>query len=371
VSLPRLSLFVAITLSGGLLLNNVIRPAHLERGQPQDAGTQVLLSPSANRASSQNLRLNTQRGEVYFRPQSVQSLMTLVGPLSMNTSRVTTPPLPGTPVQSLEAEISAPPATMPTLPKTHMAPPAPPPTTPPVVVPDGQDRVLKVPILMYHYLSTPPADADRYRQDLSVAPESFRTHLTWLRESGYVPITLRELGYALASGHALPKKPIVLTFDDGYADNYANAFPLLQEFGMRATFFVVTKAVEERNLSYMHWEQLVEMQQAGMEIASHTRSHPQLPGQPEAFIREELRSSFELLTQRLGQPPTSFAYPSGRFDPGVVHLTYEAGYQVAVTTEQGATHSSSNMLTLKRIRVRNTHGSDDLDRFINYWMSQD
>ncbi|MCS7261247.1 MAG: polysaccharide deacetylase family protein, partial [Anaerolineae bacterium] len=101
----------------------------------------------------------------------------------------------------------------------------------PVPTPDGVARTVDVPILMYHYISKPPPDADRYRRDLSLAPEDFEAHLAWLRSQGYQGITLHALVFHLVAGWPLPEKPIVLTFDDGYRDHYTNAFPLLQRYG--------------------------------------------------------------------------------------------------------------------------------------------
>ena len=78
---------------------------------------------------------------------------------------------------------------------------------------------------MYHYISEPPPGADVYRRDLSVAPADFEAQLAWLRDQGYESITLTDLVYNLALGWPLPDEPIVITFDDGYVDNYTNAFP--------------------------------------------------------------------------------------------------------------------------------------------------
>jgi len=135
--------------------------------------------------------------------------------------------------------------------------PAPPPT--PWPTPDGQTRTVRVPILMYHYINTPPPNADAIRRDLSVPPERFREHLAYLKSQGYQTITLHDLVYALTRGTPLPPKPIILTFDDGYEDNYTNAFPILQEFGYIGTFFIITNNPDTGRPGYMSWDQLREM----------------------------------------------------------------------------------------------------------------
>ena len=88
----------------------------------------------------------------------------------------------------------------------------------PLPTPDGVLRTLRVPILMYHYISVSPPGADAVRRDLSVSPEALEAHLRYLQQEGYTAITLRDLSMALQCGYPLPPKPIVLTFDDGYRD---------------------------------------------------------------------------------------------------------------------------------------------------------
>jgi peptidoglycan/xylan/chitin deacetylase (PgdA/CDA1 family) len=104
-------------------------------------------------------------------------------------------------------------------------------------------RELRVPILMYHYISTPPPGADIYRKDLSVTPARFESHLQYLVRAGYQVVTLDDMLYALTQGRPLPPKPVILTFDDGYEDNYLNAFPLLQKYAMTGHFFSISDFV--------------------------------------------------------------------------------------------------------------------------------
>jgi peptidoglycan/xylan/chitin deacetylase (PgdA/CDA1 family) len=221
---------------------------------------------------------------------------------------------------------------------------------------------------MYHYISVPPEGADKYRRDLSVGPDVFRAHLVTLREQGYTSITLSQLLYALTQGAPLPEKPIVLTFDDGYRDNYDYAFPIMKQEGFVGTFFVVTRPTEGRHGEYMTWEQVVEMKEAGMEIGSHTVTHPSLPGLSQERIWRELTESRAMLQERLGQEVNSIAYPHGDFDDGVAHLTNLAGYRVAVSTKQGVTHTTGNLMSLRRIRVRGGMFPEDVMKWINFWM---
>lgn len=214
---------------------------------------------------------------------------------------------------------------------------------------------------MYHYISVPPPDADRYRIDLSVAPWNLDAQMAWLAENGYTTITLQELLYHLTLGWRLPEKPIILTFDDGYTDAYYNAFPILQKYGFGGTFFIITDYIIYGNPKHATWEQIIEMHNAGMDIQSHSRSHPDLRGQPETELLWQILGSREAIEARMDKQVRFFCYPSGRYDANTIRVLQQYGYWAAVTTEYGATHSTEDPFTLKRIRIRWT---DSLEAFI-------
>ncbi|MGH2541153.1 MAG: polysaccharide deacetylase family protein [Ardenticatenaceae bacterium] len=294
-------------------------------------------------------------------------------PIPTPVPSATPTPVPTlTPVPPTVIATATPPPAPPTAPPAPTAllptPTVPLPTPTALPVWDGVERTLKVPILMYHYVSVPPPGSNDYRHDLSVGPDVFRAQLITLREQGYTSITLSQLLYALQQGTPLPEKPVVLTFDDGYRDNYDHAFPIMKQEGFVGTFFVVTELVEQRNAGYMTWEQIVEMKESGMEIGSHTRDHPILTGSSIERIWRELVESRAILQERLGQEINGFAYPFGRFDDGVVHLTHLAGYSVAVTTKQGVTHTTGNVMSLRRIRVHGSVFPPALMEIIHHWM---
>ncbi len=218
---------------------------------------------------------------------------------------------------------------------------------------------------MYHYISTPPPRADQYRLDLSVSPERFESHLRYLREQGYTSISLRDLVYHLAQGTPLPPKPIVLTFDDGYADNYTNAFPLLRKYGFRATFFVITDFVTEGRAEYMTWPQLQEMLTAGMEIGSHSRNHADLRGQSLDYLVWQALGSKEAIENYLGITPRFVAYPSGSYDDQTIAVFRSAHFWAGVTTHQGNEQRSDRLFELPRIRVRGRYTAADLDALLH------
>jgi peptidoglycan/xylan/chitin deacetylase (PgdA/CDA1 family) len=230
--------------------------------------------------------------------------------------------------------------------------------------PDGVTRTVRVPILMYHYLSTPPADADIYRQDLSVPPELFAAHLERMLADGYTAISLYDLQAHLMQGAPLPDKPVVITFDDGYRDNYDNAFPLLRARGMTATFFVVTDFIDEERPAYLTWDMAREMHAGGMSIESHGRNHASLQGRDADFLVWQALGSLETIEYELGVRPRFVSYPAGEFDQRTIDIFASANYWAGATTVQGATHSSADPFRLTRVRVRNTTTPDELSRLL-------
>ncbi len=234
------------------------------------------------------------------------------------------------------------------------------PTHTPGPTPDGIEREARVPILMYHYISVPPPGADAVRRDLSVAPDLFESHLRYLQEAGYHSISLRDLVYHLTLGWPLPPKPIILTFDDGYRDNYENAFPLLKKYGFRGTFFLVTDLIDEGRAAYMTWPQIKEMYQAGMEFGAHSRNHPDLRGKPSDYLVWQSLGPSETIEYNLGERPRFYSYPSGQYDEKAIEVIRSAGYWAGLTIHQGMTHSSQRLFELQRIRVRGSHSAQDL-----------
>lgn len=239
------------------------------------------------------------------------------------------------------------------------------PTSTPGPTPDGMLRIAHVPILMYHYISAPPPDADPYRQDLSVPPERFESHLRYLQKQGYTSISLSDLVYHLTQGTPLPSKPIILTFDDGYVDQYTNAFPLLRQYGFHAAFFVITDFVTEGRPGYMTWDQLKELVAAGMEIGSHSRNHPDLRGQPLDYLVWQALGSKETIEYYLGITPRFVAYPSGRYDEQTIAVFHSAHFWAGLTTTQGTEQRSDRLFELQRIRVRGRHTAEDLNTLLH------
>jgi len=237
---------------------------------------------------------------------------------------------------------------------------SPTPTPTPYPTPDGQARSVRVPVLMYHYISAPPPDADVYRRDLSVTPANFEQQLRYLADNGYTTVTLKDLVYHLALGSPMPERPVILTFDDGYRDNFIHAYRLLRRFNSVGTFFLVTSFIDENRSGYLTWGQVRVMHRGGMEFGSHTFSHPDLRGQGVDYLVWQIVGSQEAIAERIEEPVRLFSYPAGFYDQPVIDVLHSAGFWAAVTTQQGARHASDSLYELKRIRVR---GDDTLEEF--------
>ena len=148
-----------------------------------------------------------------------------------------------------------------------------------------------------------------FRHSLVVPPDEFRKQMQYLHDEGYHTITMDELYEYVTNGTALPDKPVLITFDDGYIDNYQHAFPILKEYNMKATLFMITSAFGESR--FVNVEQLKEMQANGIDIQSHTVNHKDLRSMSLDQARDELIGSKAVLEDRMKHPVRYIAYPGG------------------------------------------------------------
>ena len=206
-----------------------------------------------------------------------------------------------------------------------------------------------IPILMYHHLQKLPNDATELRLTWTVAPENFDAQMALVAQRGFHAITMAQLVGQLKDGKPLPAKPIVISFDDGWEEQYAVAFPILKKYHLIGTFFIYTRPIG--HALYMTWAQLQEMSAAGMDIQAHTLTHPHLRALPPDEAMKEISDSKSILETRLGKPIVAFAYPFGEYDAAVIDMLKRAGYQSAVTLAAGYNQRADELFTLHRIRV--------------------
>ena len=216
---------------------------------------------------------------------------------------------------------------------------------------------IKVPILTYHYIRNNPDPRDRLGFALSVTPADFAAQMDWLARNGYHPITTEDLYAYLNRERGLPSKPVILTFDDGYADFYTTALPILRSHEFKATAYIVSGFVGRGG--YMTAEQVREADRSGIEIGSHSVSHANLAGASAANVRVQVGDSKRYLEQLLGHPVNSFCYPSGKHSPAVANAVAAAGYHDATTTAYGFWHSLGDRYGWTRLRVGGGQGLGD------------
>lgn len=219
-----------------------------------------------------------------------------------------------------------------------------------VEVKNGQEAQT-VPILYYHSVMLEKGN------ELRTPPEQFEAQMAYLHDSGYQSVSLEQLYLASYGRGTLPAKPFVITFDDGYVDNFTNAFPILAKHGFTATVFMITSYIDGEG--FMTWNQLKELVENGWEIESHTTSHPYLTKVDPITVLSELNLSKELLEKELGKPVKFFAYPYGDLNANVVLAVKDTGHLMAVSTERGWADVKKDAWRVHRVYCYATMGMDE------------
>ncbi len=204
-----------------------------------------------------------------------------------------------------------------------------------------------VPILMYHVTKAPPAGTPY--PELWVSPSDFAGQMEWLADRGYHAVTMRQLFDYWDDGWALPDKPVVVSFDDGYPSHDRVARRVLAKHGWPGVLFLEWNNVGSPKTGLTK-SMVHRLADAGWEIDSHSISHPDLTQVSASQLERELVRSRKLIAREYGQPVDFFCYPAGRYDDTVAAAVKRAGYQGATTTVEGLATPDAP-LELKRIRV--------------------
>lgn len=217
-----------------------------------------------------------------------------------------------------------------------------------------------VPVLMYHHVREPgPGLSDAASLRYAVSPIEFEKQLDYLKQNGYTTIDSRVLDHAMRTGEPLPAKSVLLTFDDGWETQFSIVYPSLKARGMVGVFFVHTGVIGDEPGSAMSWADVCQMEDDGMDVESHTISHPSLPRlEPDALARE-LADSRSILEAKLGRPVTALAYPFGDFTDREIDATRRAGYRIAFSTEVGLVQRLDEPLEIHRTIVTFSDTTDD------------
>lgn len=204
----------------------------------------------------------------------------------------------------------------------------------------------RVPILMYHVISTPTASAPY--PELWTPKAAFAAQMDGLARAGYQAVTLQQVWEAWHGGPGLPAKPFVASFDDGYLSHLTNAAPILRSHGWRGVLNLEVHNVMPGDLTRDQVRQLIAL---GWEIDAHTLTHPDLTKVDAARLTEEVSGSRTALRRMFHVPVNFFAYPAGRFDAAAQAAVQAAGYHAAVTTQPGIAAPGDDPTILPRVRV--------------------
>ncbi len=215
--------------------------------------------------------------------------------------------------------------------------------------------LMKALIICYHCIKD---EANSYLRPAKVA--DFENQMQYLSKV-YNPISLERMAQHIQNGTSLPSKAIAVTFDDGYQDNYENAYPILKKYNIPATFFLTTSYIGTGEIPawdkgyytaekalMLSWEQVREISDGGISFGSHTLTHPFLTRIPRKQVQKEIRLSKDIIEQQIGKPVTTFSYPSGDFDSDIKGIVKEAGYSAAVSTIAGHNSTHDDVHALKR-----------------------
>jgi peptidoglycan/xylan/chitin deacetylase (PgdA/CDA1 family) len=208
-------------------------------------------------------------------------------------------------------------------------------------------RRVFVPVLIYHHVKWLKPSDDAIERGLTVLPTQFAAELNYLSSAEYHTITAADLVTYLLGGRPLPRRPVVLTFDDGYTDVYQDVYAQLIRRHMRATFFIVPGFLGTPR--YLAWKQVRTMAAHGMDIEAHSVTHPDLTIVDPAQLWREVEGSRQSLQANLHRSVRVFAYPYGAYDTRVEAALTRAGFTAAFTTQQGWWQSSNQLLTLPRV----------------------
>lgn len=214
-----------------------------------------------------------------------------------------------------------------------------------------------VPVLNYHQIN------DDEQNMMTVPVAEFAKQMDYLDSEGYTTISPDDLYNYVTSGAELPDKPILITFDDGYADNYSNAFPILKQHNMQATIFLITDYMERFD-NYMTWEQIQEMSEQGIYFGSHTLSHQELAMVDRDEAYRQLRDSKSIIEWRTLRWVEYIAFPCGSFNDATLEEAIKAGYKGGFAVRYDLTREGDFPFDMNRIPIYGHHNPEyDLLRF--------
>lgn len=210
-----------------------------------------------------------------------------------------------------------------------------------------------IPVLMYHSIDYEKGN------ELRLPKDQFKEQMKYLKDNGYTTLTLNELYNFLDKNKPIPEKSIVITLDDGYVDNYSNAYPILKELGIKATIFVVTSNID-KNKDTLTSQQIKEMDKYGIDIASHTYNHDKLDELSYEKQLDTMKKSKNDLEKILNHKVDFIAYPYGKWNETTIKAAKGAGYKMAFTTDGRWCNKENGIYSLDRVYISSLK---DIDNF--------
>ena len=201
-----------------------------------------------------------------------------------------------------------------------------------------------IPVLMYHSIT------DKENGLFKVNKNTFYEQMKYLKDNNYNTLSLDEVHKHLVNNMPFNDKSVVITFDDGYRDNYKNAYPILKKFNIKATIFVITDNID-KNSYYMNSDELKEVSLCNVDIESHTTNHSKLDKLSHSERIKVLKDSKRCLSVLLNKDIKYIAYPFGRYNDEVIKDVKEEGYAMSFTTKIGLATTSQDLYELKRVII--------------------
>ncbi len=191
-----------------------------------------------------------------------------------------------------------------------------------------------VPIFVYHSVRPYVIGESKMQDAYDITPQLFEQELKYLQDNGYKTITPDELNdYFTNNGATSVDKSVIITFDDGWENQYNYAYPLLKKYNMKATFYIYTMPIGHNH--FLTWDQVLEMKNNGMNIGSHTVNHPYLKKTNDIDLKNEMTESKKIIESHIGESVNNFASPYGYSDDRIVSFIKEAGYKTGRTLFKG------------------------------------
>lgn len=219
-----------------------------------------------------------------------------------------------------------------------------------------REASIGIPVLSYHQIN----DVDQ--NALTVPTAEFDRQMQYLHDNGYQTISPKQLTEYLTNNQPLPQKPILITFDDGYRDNYENAYPILQKYGMTATIFLVSDFMDRFD-NYLTWQQVQELSEAGFSMESHTLSHFELTALSPADLHLQLEGGKLATEWKTFQFVEYIAYPCGSLNADVLQAVKDCGYQGGFTVKYDLVHAGDSPYELSRVPIFG-HNSNTFEKFV-------